>query len=206
MKRPLVLFLFVVALAAGMISPGTVFAEPGNSVNLGVGAASHILPHCKATVAFVEYEHMLGPKLAVVGRGSGVDYKFDDGNYVEKGRLRGGDIGLRYYPSGGMKGLFFGGALGYWKSNWTFTDDKDKTYESQGKGDFKAIRADLDLGWRFPIGSSSVSILPEAHFGKFFKSASCEYTAPASLVGTECSKDTEISYYAFLALSVGIAF
>ncbi len=113
MKRPLVLFLFVVVVAAGMISPGTVFAEPENSVNIGVGAASHILPHCKATVAFVECEHMLGPKLAVLGRGSGVNYKFDDGNYVEKGRLRGGDIGLRYYPSSGMKGLFFGGALGY---------------------------------------------------------------------------------------------
>jgi hypothetical protein len=206
MKIPQMLVLFVVVVAAGALSPGTVFAEPENSVNLGVGAASHILPHCKATVFLLEYEHMLGPKLAVLGRGSGVNYKFDDGNYVERGRLRGADVGVRYYPSGGMKGLFIGGALGYWKSNWMFTDDKDKASETQGKGDFKAIRADVDIGWRFPIGSSSVSILPEAHFGKFFKSASCEYTAPASRVGTECSKDTEISYYAFLALSVGIGF
>jgi len=206
MKRPLVLVLLVCVAAAGVMSPVIVFAELESSVNLGFGAASRILPHCKANVAFAEYEHMLSSTLAVLGRGSGVNYKFDDGNYVEKGRLRGVDVGVRYYPSGGMKGFFVGGALGYWKSNWQFTDEKGKTSESQGKGDFTAIRADVDFGWRFPISSSSISILPEAHIGKFFRSASCEYTAPASLVGTECSKDSEIGYYAFLAVSVGIAF
>ena len=38
MKRPLVLVLFVIVVAAGVISPETVFAEPENSVNLGLGA------------------------------------------------------------------------------------------------------------------------------------------------------------------------
>jgi hypothetical protein len=206
MKRPLVLVLFVVVVAAGVMSPGTVFAESENSVNIGVGAASHILPHCTATIFLVEYERMLGSKIAVLGRGSGVHYKFDDGTYVEEGRPKGIDVGVRYYPSGGMKGFFIGGALGYWVADWTFTADKGMTFESQGKADNKSIRADVDIGGRFPIGSSTVSILPVVHIGKFFTSTSCEYTAPASRVGTPCSRDSEVDYYAFLAVLVGVGF
>jgi hypothetical protein len=206
MKRPLVHVLFIIVVAAGAMSAGTVFAGPANSVNLGVGAASHILPHCNATIYLVEYERAIGSKIAVLGRGSGVDYKFDDGNYREEGRPRGIDVGLRYYPAGGMKGFYIGGALGYWRADWTFTEDKGQSSESQGKGDFKAVRADVDIGGRFPIGSSPVSILPAAHFGKFFSSPSCEYTAPASRVGTSCSKDSEVTYYAFLAVTFGIGF
>lgn len=207
MKRPLVLVLFVVVVAAGVMSPGTLFAEPANSVNLGVGAASYILPHCKASVFLVEYERMLGSKIAVLGRGGGVDYKFDNGTYREEGRPKGIDVGMRYYlAGGGMQGLFIGGALGYWVWDWTFTADKGMTFESQGNGDTKAIRADVEIGGRFPIGSSPVSIMPALHIGKFFTSNSCEYTAPASRVGTSCSKDTEIGFYGFLAVSVGIGF
>jgi hypothetical protein len=206
LKRPMVLVLFVVVVAAGVMTPGTVFAEPASSVNLGVGGASHVLPHCRASVFLVEYERMLDSKIAVLGRVSGVNYKFDNGTYVEEGKPRGIDVGVRFYPAGGMKGLFIGGALGYWVWDWSFTDDKGRPSESQGNGDTKAIRADVEIGGRFPIGSSTVSILPAVHIGKFFTSNSCEYTAPASLVGTSCSKDTEIEFYGFLALSVGIMF
>ncbi len=206
MKRHLVLVLFVVVAAAGVISPEAVFAEPENSVNFGIGGASHIMPHCRANIYSVEYERVLGPELSVLGRGSGVNYKFDDGSHVEEGKPHGIDVGLRYYPAGGMKGFFVGGALGYWEANWTFTNDKGTASESQGKGEFKAVRADVDFGVRFPIGSSPVSLLPEAHIGKFIKSASCEYSAPASRAGTPCSKDTEVGDYIFLGVLVGIGF
>jgi len=207
MKRPLVLVLFVVAVAAGVMSPGTVFAEPENSVNLGVGGGFQLMPHCNGSVIFVEYEHMLGSKFAVLGRGSGVHYTFDDGKYVEDGRPRGIDVGVRYYTAGnGMQGFFIGGALGYWKTDWTFIDNKGRTFETRGTGDNKSIRADIDMGERFPIGSSPVSIMPVVHFGKYFTSNSCEYTAPASRVGTPCSQTTEVEYYVFLAVLVGVGF
>ena len=206
MKRPLVLVLFVVVVAAGVMSPGTLFAEPANSVNLGVGAASYILPHCKASVFLVEYERMLGSKIAVLGRGSEVDYKFDDGKYLEEGKPRGVDVGARFYPAGGMKGFFIGGTVGYWTADWTFTHNKGSSDEFLGKGNTDSIRANVDIGGRFPIGSSPISIMPALHIGKFFTSNSCEYTAPASRVGTSCSNDSEVTYYGFLAVSVGIGF
>jgi hypothetical protein len=206
MKRLLVLVLFVAAVAAGVPAPGTVFAEPANSVNPGIGGVIQTMPHCKANVYIVEYEHMLDSKLAVLGRGSEVDYKFDDGKYVEKGRPKGVDIGVRFYPAGGMKGLFIGGTLGYWMSDWTFTKDQGRPEELQGKGDSDSIRANVDIGWRFPIGPSSVSIMPAFNFGKFFSSTSCEYTAPAYQAGTSCSQKTEVEYYMFLAVTAGIGF
>jgi len=206
MKRPLALVLFVV-VAAGVMSPGTACADPANSVNLGVGGVFQIIPHCNANIFFVEYEHMLGPKIAVLGRGSDIDYKFDDGKYLENGRPRGVDLGARYYPAGGMKGLFIGGTLGYWVTDWTFTDYQGTASETQGKGDSKAIRANVDIGARFPIGSSPVSIMPALHVGRFFSSSTCEYTAPASRAGTSCSQDGEVSaFYGYLAVSIGIGF
>jgi hypothetical protein len=206
MKRPSMVVLFVAAVAAGVMSPGTLFAEPANSVNLGMGGVVQTMPHCRATVYILEYEHMLGSKIAVLGRGSEVDYKFDDGAYLEKGRPKGVDIGARFYPAGGMNGFFIGGTLGYWTADWTFTHNKGRSDEFQGKGDSDSIRANVDIGGRFPIGSSSVSIMPALNFGKFFSSTSCEYTAPAFRVGTSCSQETEVKYYLFLAVTVGIGF
>jgi hypothetical protein len=206
MKRPLVVVLFIAAVAAVALTPGTVFGEPANSVNLGIGGIVQTMPHCRATVYIVEYEHMLGSKIAVLGRGSEVDYKFDDGAYNEKGRPRGLDLGARFYPAGGMHGFFVGGTVGYWTSDWTFTHDKGTSGEYQGKGNSDSVRANVDIGGRFPIGSSSISIMPALNVGKFFSSTSCEYTAPASRVGTSCSQKSEVKYYLFLSVTAGIAF
>jgi hypothetical protein len=205
MKR-LVAALFAAAVAAGVTAPGPVFAEPANSVNLGIGGVVQTMPHCRATLYLAEYEHMLGSKIAVLGRGSEVDYKFDDGNYREHGRPRGVDVGARFYPAGGLQGFFIGGTLGYWTSDWIFTQNKGMPDELQGKGNSDSVRANVDIGGRFPIGSSSVSIMPAVNIGKFFSSTSCEYTGPASQVGTSCSQKTEVEFYVFLAVTVGIAF
>ncbi len=206
MKRPLMVVLFVAVVAAGAMIPGAVFAEPLNSVNLGMGGVVQTMPHCNAKLYIVEVEHLLGTKIAVLGRGSEVDYKFDDGEYREKGRPKGVDLGARYYPAGGMKGFFLGGTVGYWKADWTFIHNKGLSDEYQGKGENDSVRVNVDLGGRFPIGSSPVSVMPAINIGKFFSSTSCDYTAPASLVGTPCSQKSEVEYYFFLAVTVGIGF
>ncbi len=205
MKRAMVVVLFVVAVAWGMTTPGTVLAEPANSVNFGIGL-SNVLPHCKATVYIVEYEHMLGSKISALGRVSEVHYTFDDGEHVEDGRPKGADIGARYYFSGGMKGFFVGGSLGYWRTDWTFIHNKNTSFEFQGKAHSNSARVNVDIGARFPIGSSSVSIMPALNLGRYFSSTSCEFTAPASRVGTACHEDSEVTFYAFLAVTAGIAF
>jgi hypothetical protein len=206
MKRPWLVVLFMAVVAAGAMTPGTVLAEPANSVNLGIGGVVQTMPHCRATLYIAEYEHLLGSKLAVLGRGSEVDYKFDDGKYREHGRPRGVDVGARFYPAGGMEGFFIGGTVGYWTSDWMFTQNKGTSDEFQGKGKSDSIRANVDIGGRFPIGSSPVSIMPALNFGKFFSSTSCDYTAPPSRVGTSCNQNTEVTYYIFLAVTAGIRF
>jgi hypothetical protein len=205
MKKTMVVVLFVVAVAWGVTTPGTLLAEPRNSVNFGIGA-SNFLPHCKATIYLVEFEHKLGSKISALARVSEVHYTFDDGEHVEDGRPKGADIGARYYLSGGMKGFFIGGLLGYWRTDWTFLHNKNLPDEFQGKAHSNSLRANIDIGGRFPIGSSSVSIMPSLNFGRYFSSRSCEFTAPASRIGTACSEDSEVTNYAFLAVTVGIAF
>jgi hypothetical protein len=206
MKRIWVVILFIAVISVVIITPVIVVAEPANSINLGIGGVIQTMPHCKATVYNIEYERMLNSKIAVLGRGSQVDYKFDDGAYFEAGRPRGVDIGARYYPAGGMKGLFIGGTLGYWRADWSFTHNKGTSDEYLGKGNSDSVRAHVDIGGRFPIGSSSLSIMPALNFGKFFSSTSCEYTVPTSRVGTSCSQKTEVEYYLFLSLAAGIRF
>lgn len=207
MNRSCVLVLSIAMIAAGAMLPGAVFSETANSVNLGFGGVPKLMKHCDADVYIVEYEHMLSDsKFTVLGRGSEVVYRFDDGIYREEGKPRGGDVGMRYYFSGGMKGYFIGGTVGYWTSDWTFTSDKGQPTEARGTGDSDSVRANVDIGGRFPVGSSSVSIVPALNIGKFFSSTSCEYTAPASRVGTPCSQDSEVKAYVFLAVTVGIGF
>ncbi len=199
--------LFIVAVAAGTMPPEAVFAETENSINLGFGGVPRLMPHCKANVYILEYEHMLsGSKFTVFGRGSEVDYRFDDGIYVEEGKPRGADVGARYYLAGGMKGFSIGGSVGYWTADWTFINNKGTVYELRGRGENDSLRANIDIGGRFPIGSSSVSIVPAFNIGKYFSSLSCEYTAPVSWIGTACNQDTEVHAYMFLSVTVGIGF
>lgn len=207
MKRPVVLVLFIVFAVAGVMQPGTVRAQTSDSVNLGFGGLPRLMKHCDADVYIIEYEHMIsGSQFTVLGRGSEVDYTFDDGIYREEGKPKGVEAGVRYYFTGGMKGFFIGGTVGYWTADWTFTSDKGTVNEALGKGDTDSVRANLDMGGRFPIGSSSVAIVPALNIGKFFSSTSCEYTAPALLIGTACSQDTKVDAYVFLTVMVGIGF
>lgn len=206
MKRPFLAVLFAAAVAAGAVTPGALFAEPANSLNLGIGGVVQTMPHCRADLAIIELEHMLDPRIAILGRGSALHYKYDDSAYLEEGRPMGVDVGARYYPAGGMKGFFIGGSLGYWTADWAFTHNLGTAKEYTGKGNTESLRANVDIGARFPISSSSVSIMPAMNFGRFFSSTSCEYTAPSSRAGASCSEKTEVEYYMFLAVTAGVVF
>jgi hypothetical protein len=205
MKKALVIVLFVVAVVSGLMIPGTLCAEPVNSINFGIGT-SNFLPHCKADIYLIEYERMIGSKISALARGTGVHYTYDDGEHVEDGRPKGADIGARYYFSGGMKGFFLGGSVGYWEADWAFMRNKNLPDQYQGNGHSDSIRANVDIGARYPIGASSVSIMPVLSFGRFSSDTTCEFTAPASRVGTACNEESEVENFAYLAVTVGIAF
>lgn len=192
----------LVLVIVGMFSSGDSSAE---SINLGLGGLNP-LAYCSAKVFMLEYEHQLTHTTEFLGRGSGVNYRYDNGHYLEDGRLRGVDVGARYYPAGGMQGFFIGGTIGYWKQDRTFIKDQSTPDQWQGKANHNSLRLNIDVGDRIPIGGSNVSIMPEVNVGKFFISSSCEATAPASRIGTPCSQRSEVNYYIFAGLLVGLAF
>jgi len=206
MKKILTAILFT-AIATGSLAPGVAFSEPVNSINLGLGGIVQTMPHCKAKVYIVEYERMISPTTSVLGRASEVSYKFDDKiNYTEEGRPRGIDIGARFYPGGNMRGFFITGVLGKWRSDWRFSHNMGRPDQWSGDGTSDSIRASVDIGGRFQIGSSSVSIMPALNFGKFFSSINCEFTSPSSRVGQECKQSSEVIAYMFLGVTAGVGF
>lgn len=196
--------LLILAIG-GTVVQGASGAEPANSFNIGVGGLNP-MPHCEARVYTLEYERRLTPKLAFLGRGSGVNYTDDDSDYLEDGKLRGIDIGARYYRAGQLQGFYSGVSLGYWENDWNFIKNRNTANPLHGDADSYSVRLNIDLGYRFPIRDTNVSIMPEVNLGKFFSSSSCDYTAPASLVGTACDQNSDVEAYLFAGVSVGVAF
>ncbi len=171
MKRSAAQFLIPVVLLANISSAAR--AEPANSVNLGLGGIIHTMPHCYAKVYTAEYEHLVTPTIALLGRASEVHYRFDNGQYFETGKPRGLDLGARYYPAGNMQGFYVGGTLGYWKADWSFIQYQNKPYQFNGQAQSNSARLNFDIGDRIRIGGTNFSIMPEVNFGKFFSTSSC---------------------------------
>ncbi len=203
MKSPFVQFLLLTIIV--MVPSCASGAESADSINLGLGGLNP-MAHCDATVYVIEYEHSLNPTIAVLGRGSGVNYKFDNGHYLEDGGLHGLDVGARYYRAGGMHGFFVGGSLGYWKGDWIFTQNQHTTSQWEGKANSNSLRLNVEFGDRIPIQGTNVSIMPEVNLGKFFSRRSCEATAPFPLVGTQCNQKSEVNVYLFFGVTFGLAF
>lgn len=180
-------------------------AECADSINLGYGGLNP-MPHCHATVYNIEYEHQLNQNTSILGRGSRVDYKDDDEIELEEGKLKGLDIGARYYSAGDLHGVFWGGSLGYWTDHWTSIGEKNRTDEWQNTARSKSLRVNADVGYRFPILETNISITPQVNFGKFFSSYTCEYTSPPSRISTPCSESSVVNYYLFVGAALGITF
>jgi len=138
-------------------------AEPDNSIN--IGGAGIAASDATASMFFVEYEPALSSNVSLLGRLGSMTYNSDDGVYVEDGDVKGINFGMRIYPSGGMRDFYFGGAIGFGSSEWTFTNNKGQLYETQGKGTSDEVRLDLDVGDRFLLGSGPVSLMPSFHLG-----------------------------------------
>ncbi|HEY0720707.1 MAG TPA: autotransporter outer membrane beta-barrel domain-containing protein [Gammaproteobacteria bacterium] len=190
---------------ASTLAQGTSRAEPANSLNLGIGGLNP-MPHCDARVYTLEYEHHLTPTVAILGRGSGVDYTDDASDYLEEGKLRGLDVGARYYRAGRMQGFYSGASLGYWVNDWTFIQNRSTPEQGEGEADSHSLRLNFDLGYRLPLGDTNVALMPKVNLGKFFSSSSCNYTAPASRVGAPCDQKSEVNNYIFAGVTLGFAF
>jgi len=196
-----------VLAAAGLLAalPVGALAQNQNSINISFAGAA--AADTTASAFLVEYERLITSTVSVFGRGTFLKYKFDDNVYVEDGKGTGIGLGARFYPAGGgMKGLYIGGGIGTFASKWDFTDDKGTSFETKGDGDSFAIQWGGEVGYRFMLGKNA-SLTPAFNFGSWIGGDSnCDYTAPASRVGTTCDKESELGFYGTISLSLGIQF
>lgn len=195
------------ALAAGLLAalPVGALAQNKNSINMTFAGAA--AADTKASAFLAEYERLVIPKLSVFGRGTFLKYKFDDNVYEEDGKGTGIGLGVRFYPGGqGMSGFYVGGVIGTFASKWDFKDDKGTAAQTQGEGDSFAIQWGAEVGYRFKLGQH-VTLTPAFNLGSWIGGdSSCDYTAPPSLVGTTCDKESELGFYGTISVSLGIAF
>lgn len=64
----------------------------------------------------------------------------------------------------------------------------------------------LDLGYRFLIRDTNLSILPKLNVGRFFSTSSCDYTGPASQVGVKCDQQSVVNNYIYAGINLGLDF
>lgn len=190
-----------VVAAAGLLalaSGGALAQGVKNSINLAV-AALPPLGDINASVAMLEYERLVSPKISVFGRGSSLSYKYDDDNYVEDGDGTGIGVGMRFYPQNGLKGFYVGVVVQTFDSDWTWTE---KSPAGSGKGTTKSIQWGGEVGYRFNLGSERVSLTPAFNLGSWLGGDdTCSNTN-----GSPCTKESELGFYAVISLSLGIAF
>ena len=188
-----------------LVAPHAVLAEDAkNSVNLFVGGGG--AGDSSGSLGGAEYERLLNRNLALLLRLYRLSYETDNSTWHEETTSGGGlDFGIRAYLSGnGFRGFYLGGNVGFGnvKSDWedkevpTFSPFRTGTLESSyGKIEF-------DLGGRFPLGRGPVSLTPSFHLGSYIGGDSeCTYSN-----GTSCTKESSIGPYAFIGLSLGVAF
>lgn len=208
-SRPVaVLCLLVLSLAslpALAALPDSPAIAPPASLAVVLGGIPRTMPHCDAHVISLEFERALSEKNALVLRASGVPYHYNDGAYLENGRINGLDIGARHYRGAGLSGLYAGASLGYWTSDWAFMRLTDPG-RPQGTARSVSARLDLEFGDRIMFDDTGFFLTPQVNLGRFFSSRSCTYTGPASLAGMPCSQNSEVRGYWFVGLGVGVMF
>jgi hypothetical protein len=196
---------YAVAAASLLAASGGALAQGvKNSINLTVGGVPPI-GYVKATVVMLEYERLITQKISVFGRGSSLKYKYDDDEYEEEGDGRGFGAGVRFYPQGGLKGFYVGGAVSSFKSTWDWIDDKGTSFTSRGDGESTSIQWGAEVGYRFRLGTEHISLTPALHVGSWLGAdTTCNQTSPATSV--PCDKESQLGFYGAVSVSLGIAF
>lgn len=183
------------------------FAGSASAAEQSVNGGFAMLPglfDTEATVFFVEYERVMGDKLTIFGRVGALDYEFNDGWYAEEGDGPGFDVGLRYYLTDKvLSALYIGGSLGLWTTDWTYADSSwAGTQWFMGKGDSTAVKIEFEVGYRFQIPNTPVSVIPTFRTGTYLSiDDSC-----TTLNGWPCANESEIGIYGVAGVSAGFAF
>ncbi len=174
MKKHIITIALLILIESFISETKICLAETGNnSINLSYGYGEGDFKELNQYA--VEYEHHLkNTKISLFGRFIISDYEIEDhpgwfGNPGEDGDLKGGDLGIRFYPIGKkrMDKLFIGGACGFFQNDWTESyGDQFPTTDSK-----TLFRLDTEIGYRFNIGSKRISIIPSVHMDYYSKNS-----------------------------------
>lgn len=185
-----------IAISASSVA----LAEGQNSINLGLAMVPPI-GDTRGSAILVEYEHALGSRLALVGRGMRIGYLYDDASYEEDGAATGLGIGLRFFPAGGGRGIYFGGSLATFKSDWDWIDNKGTSYVSRGDGETKGLQWGGEVGYRIALGDK-LTLTPAVNIGSWLGAdQSCRTST-----GRSCGEESSLGFYLAGSLVLGIGF
>lgn len=157
------LFAATSILATALAAPlaANAMEGPSNSVRFG----GYVNPD--ARVAVVEYEKMFRDRISIGARVGALDYEYDDGSYEEEGDGNGVEFLFRFYPQGnGFKGFWFGAGVGFWQTDWSYTDPTD--VPSADSGDTDSINVNVSAGWKIPLTPKKFYIDPSITIGNYF--------------------------------------
>ena len=183
--------LIALPLAAVAALLGPVSASAGNNNTVSFGGNANLV----GVVGRVEYEHMIKDRFSVGARVGVLNYTYKDGSYEEDGTGNGVEFIARYYPRAqGFQGFYVGGGIGYWRTNWDYTDPEDTP--SRDEGTTSAINANVTVGWKIPLGSGKVYIDPSITVGNFFGIST----------DSDFDQEPELGLYAGGGVSVGFVF
>lgn len=187
------LITLLVILVVNIVFLENCFAVEGNNSIKFTAAFNPV-----GNILMVDYERIINDRISVGGRVARVDYEIEDGSYTEKGDGNGAEATFRWYTRGdGFNGFFLGAGLGYWETDWTWTDPYDTP--TSGDGTSESVDVNFTVGWKIGFGSAPVYFEPSIIVGQYI-----DVTTDASYQGDV--GNTELGFYAGVGLAIGFAF
>jgi len=187
------LFVLAALLVVNLAFQGNCAAVEGKNTVKLTGAFNPV-----GNLFMIDYERLLNDSISIGGRVATLNYEIEDGSYTEKGDGSGVEATFRWYPrSNGLNGFFLGAGLGYWETNWSWTDPYD--IPTSGDGTSESVDVNFTVGWKIGFGSAPVYFEPSVIVGQYI-----DVTTDSSYQG-DVGK-TELGFYAGVGLAIGFAF
>jgi len=194
MKSAVVFTSVALVTVSGLLASQSAQAidTPWNSIRVGVMAGG--LTDSTAVAGTVEYERFLTDSLSLGVRLGKLSYDTEYDSYKESGDGTGVDAALTLHFGGNPpKGPYLGFHVGYWSTDWEWTDPTDNP--KKGKGSSNAANVSATFGWKIPLGDSFL-LQPSLTVGDYLSSATDDTN----------TQEQELGFYALLGLALGFSF
>jgi hypothetical protein len=167
--------------------------DPENAVMAG------IILNPIGSIVMGEFERRLNDKITIAARVGQIDYDVDydedGGTTNETGDGPGIECVFRLYPGQALKGFYFGGAVGFWNTDWEWKWKGSGSSTQTGSGSSTALDINFTLGGKIYVAPDKVFIDPSFTIGNFFADSN-----------GKTGEVDEVGIYAGIGIAVGFAF